>query len=316
MQKIGFLIYPSFQSIGVAAASVFEVANYVSEQPIYDIRMISECGGMVEASAALEVRSAPFSNESFDTLIICGGIEPPVASEETLAFLRRSAASTRRLASTCTGTFLLAQAGLLNGRRATTHWALAQNLKSQFPAAQVEEDRIYIVDGNIWTSAGMTAGIDMALAMVEKDLGAEAARSIAQKMVLYHRRAGGQSQHSALLDILPRSNKVQSALDYAKRNLHTSLTVEQLAEAAHLSLRQFNRSFSEETGMTPAKAIEKLRVEAAQLMLEQARHPMEVIARETGFKSRERMRRAFVRVLGFSPMDIRRDQNRLNAFNI
>lgn len=316
MQRIGFIVYPSFQSIGLAAVSVFEVANHVCGRTVYDIQMVSEDGGRVAASAAIAVDSVPFALDHFDTLIVCGGIEAPQASDKMKAFIGASAGQTRRMASMCTGAFILAQAGVLNGRRATTHWLMAQALRGHFPEVMVEEDRIFIIDGNVWTSAGMTAGVDMALAMVEKDLGADVARSIAQKMVLYHRRAGGQSQHSALLDIRPRSDRVQTALDFARRNLHTTLTVEQLADAAHLSLRKFNRSFLLETGMTPAKAVEKLRVEAAQLLLEQARHPLEIVARETGFVGRERMRRAFLRVLGLSPQDLKRGHKTVNALGV
>ncbi len=172
---------------------------------------------------------------------------------------------------------------------------------------KVEADRIFIVDGPIWTSAGMTAGIDLALAMVEKDLGADVARAVARQLVVYHRRAGGQSQFSALLELEPKSDRIQSALAYAKRNLATPLTVRQLAEAAHLSPRQFSRAFRAETGQSPAKAVENLRVEAARLMMEQSRHPIEIVARQTGFADRDRMRRAFLRAFGQPPQVMRRN---------
>src|ERR1700687_4005582 len=215
--------------------------------------------------------------------------------------------SSRRRASICIGAFTLAQAGLLDGRRATTHWLYGRELQARFPKVKVEVDRIFIIDGPVWTSAGMTAGIDLALAMVEKDLGGDVARAVAKQLVVYHRRAGGQSQFSALLELEPKSDRIQSALDYAKRNLHTALTVGQLAEAAHLSPRQFSRAFHAETGQSPAKAIENLRVEAARLMMEQSRHPIEVVARQTGFADRDRMRRAFLRTFGQPPQVIRRN---------
>ena len=172
---------------------------------------------------------------------------------------------------------------------------------------KVEEDRIFIIDGPVWTSAGMTAGIDLALAMIEQDLGADVARAVARKLVVYHRRAGGQSQFSALLDLEPKSDRIQSALTYAKRNLEKPLTVRHLAGAAHLSPRQFSRAFHAETGQSPAKAVENLRVEAARLMMEQSRHPIDVIARQTGFAERDRMRRAFLRAFGQPPQVIRRN---------
>uniref|UniRef100_UPI00135AE27A GlxA family transcriptional regulator n=1 Tax=Geminicoccus flavidas TaxID=2506407 RepID=UPI00135AE27A len=212
----------------------------------------------------------------------------------------------RRLGGICTGAFVLAEAGQLDGRRATTHWLVAHELRSRFPAVRVEEDRIFIVDGPVWTSAGMTAGVDLALAMVEKDLGSEIAQSVARKLVMYHRRAGGQTQHSELLELAPRSDRVQSALNFARRNLQAELSVEQLAEAAALSPRQFSRVFRAETGQSPAKAVEQLRVEAARLMLEKTRHPVEIVARESGFTDPERMRRAFLRAFGQPPQVLRR----------
>jgi transcriptional regulator GlxA family with amidase domain len=170
----------------------------------------------------------------------------------------------------------------------------------------MEEDRIFIVDGPVWTSAGMSAGLDLALALVEKDLGAEMARLVARKLVVYHRRAGGQSQYSALLALDAKSDRVQTALAYAKENLRTELSVETLAQAANLSPRQFSRVFRDETGQSPAKAIEHLRVEAARLMMESGRHAIDVIARDTGFGDRERMRRAFLRAFGQPPQAMRR----------
>jgi transcriptional regulator GlxA family with amidase domain len=172
---------------------------------------------------------------------------------------------------------------------------------------KVEEDRIFIIDGPVWTSAGMTAGIDLALAMIEQDLGADVARAVARQLVVYHRRAGGQSQFSALLELEPKSDRIQSALAYAKRNLASPLTVKQLANAAHLSPRQFSRAFRAETGQSPAKAVENLRVETARLMMEQSRHSIDVIARQTGFADRYRMRRAFLRAFGQPPQVIRRN---------
>ena len=163
-----------------------------------------------------------------------------------------------------------------------------------------------MADQGVWTSAGMTAGLDLALAMVEEDLGRELARSAARAMVLYHRRSGGQSQHSALLDLEPKSDRIQSALTYAKSNLKNALTLDELAEAARLSSRQFSRAFREETGQTPAKAVERLRVEAARLMLEEGRHTVETVAYEIGFGDRERMRRAFLRNFGLPPQAVRR----------
>ena len=198
----------------------------------------------------------------------------------------------------CTGAFILGEAGLLDGRRATTHWFHARALKQRFPAAQVEEDRIFITDGPIWTSAGMSAGLDLALGLIENDFGAELSRAVARKLVVYHRRGGGQSQHSVLLELDARSDRIQNALTFARGNLRATLSVEELAQAAHLSTRQFSRAFREETGQSPAKAVESLRVEAARVLIEQSRYTMDEVAAETGFVDTERMRRAFLRAFG------------------
>src|SRR5262249_43707623 len=224
-----------------------------------------------------------------------------------VAFIRRNMRTSRRIAAPCTGAFALAAAGALDGRRATTHWLFARDLAARYPKLKVDADRIFIVDGPIWTSAGVTASIDLALAMVEKDLGADIARLVARKMVVYHRRSGGQSQFSTLLELEPKSDRIQRALDHPNRNLRNPLSGEELANAAALSPRQFSRAFRVETGQSPAKAIEHLRVEAARVLIEHGRHLMDAIADETGFGDRERMRRAFLRTLGQSPQTIRRN---------
>jgi len=303
MQRIGFVALPGFQVMSLAALSVFEFASREMGEQVYDVRLLSEKGGSALSSIGVSVATEPFDETNFDTLIVGGGSVTPGVIE----FLRLALDRCRRVAASCVGAFVLAEAGLLDGRRATTHWNRARELQARFPKIKVEEDRIFIVDGPVWTSAGMTAGIDLALAMVEKDLGADLARRVARKLVVYHRRAGGQSQFSALLELEPKSDRIQSALAYAKRNLDTALTVTQLAEAAHLSPRQFSRAFRTETGQSPAKAIENLRVEAARLMMEQSRHPIDVIARQTGFADRDRMRRAFLRAFGQPPQVIRRN---------
>jgi transcriptional regulator GlxA family with amidase domain len=307
MLRTAFVVSPGFQMMSFAAMSVFEMANYTADKELYDIHLLSESGGAVPSSLGMPIETKRFRKQSFDTLIVGGLLAPTPSSNGLLSFLRNALPVTRRIASICTGALILAEAGLLDGRRATTHWLIARDLQARFPKVRMEEDRIFIIDGPIWTSAGMTSGVDLALGMLEKDFGTEMARSVAQKLVVYHRRAGGQSQHSALLELDAKSDRIQSALDYAKRNLQTPLSVEQLAEAVHLSPRQFSRAFRAETGQSPAKAIEQLRVEAAKLMLEQSRHRVDVVAAETGFADPERMRRAFLRTVGQPPQAIRRN---------
>ena len=307
MQQVGFVVFPNFQLLSFAAVTVFEMANVALGEEAYAVTLLSETGGLVRSSAGFPVETQPFVRTRFDTVIIgASNVVEPV-SPALLQFVRRSMETSRRVAAPCTGAFVLAEAGVLEGRRATTHWLFARALQARFPGVQVEEDRIFIVDGPVWTSAGMTAGIDLALAMVEGDYGPELARSVARKLVVYHRRAGGQSQFSALLELAPKSDRIQKALDHVARNLRSELSVDELAAAARLSPRQFSRAFKDETGQSPAKAVENIRVEAARLMMEQGRHSMDVIADETGFGDRERMRRAFLRALGQPPQAIRRN---------
>jgi transcriptional regulator GlxA family with amidase domain len=306
VHRIGFLLVPDFQVMVFGVTSVFELANNTLPKPVYDVRLISEKGGAVRSSMGYSVLTDPFDGMAFDTVIVGGAIRIGAGSPALISFLNKAMATSRRVSSMCTGAFYLAQAGLLDERRVTTHWAYARQLQADFPKAILEEDRIYIVDGPIWTSAGMTAGTDLALAMVEKDLGSEVAKRVAKKLVMFHRRAGGQLQHSALLELDAKSDRIQSALTYAKNNLRMLLSVDQLADAANLSPRQFSRAFRAETGQSPAKAVESLRVEAARSMMEQGRLPIDVVARETGFADRDRMRRAFLRAFGQPPQAIRR----------
>jgi transcriptional regulator GlxA family with amidase domain len=256
----------------------------------------------------------PLAERSYDTLLLGAATEIVAPTPRTIGFLRNAAATTRRIASICIGAFALAEAGLLDGRRATTHWAYAQELQQRFPKVRVEMDRIFVADGPMWTSAGMTAGIDLALGLIERDMGQDVARATARTMVVHHRRAGGQSQHSAMLQLDAKSDRIQTSLAYARKNLRGPLTVEKLAEAACLSPRQFGRVFKAETGQSPAKAIENLRLEAARFMLEQGRLPVEEIARETGFGDRERMRRSFLRTFGQTPQALRNASHPLASF--
>jgi transcriptional regulator GlxA family with amidase domain len=310
MHRIGYLLTDGFQMLALATQSVFEFANLVAGEPFYEVENYSVSGREVRASLGVSVSTRVVDADSAaDTWIFTGVIHPlgHAAPPAELEFARQVSSRARRVAAICTGSFVLAEAGLLSGRRATTHWAYAKDMQKLYPDIQVEDDRIYIIDGAVWTSAGMTAGLDLALAMVENDLGAELARSVAHRLVMHQRRSGGQSQHSELLDLTPKSDRIQSALDYARKNLKQDLTVEELAESVSLSPRQFSRVFTAETGQSPAKAIEGLRLEAARLMIEQSRHPLEVVARETGFRDRRHMREAFMRGFGLPPQAVRRE---------
>lgn len=307
MLTIGFALPQGFQIMGLAAVSAFELANVVAKEQLYGLRLLSEQGGALPNSFGMAIETRCLSRYKLDTLIVTGLLRPVASTPGLIRQVRKAFESSRRIASVCTGAFILGEAGLLDGRRVTTHWIYARDLQNQFPNAHVEDDRIFIIDGPIWTSAGMSAGVDLALGMIEKDFGAELARAVAQRLVVHHRRAGGQSQHSALLELDAKSDRIQSALTYARRNLRTPLKVEDLAEAAHLSPRQFSRAFRDETGQSPAKAVENLRVEAARVMIEQSRHSMDEVAVETGFADSERMRRAFLRAFGQPPQVLRRN---------
>jgi transcriptional regulator GlxA family with amidase domain len=194
----------------------------------------------------------------------------------------------------------------LDERRATTHWRYAARLQRDYPAIRVEADRIFCRDGNVWTSAGITAGIDLALALIEKDHGFAVAKGVAQHLVVYHRRHGGQSQFAASVDLAPKNDRIAAAVGYARDHIADVLTVERMAEAVGMSLRQFSRTFRAQTGTTPARLVERLRVDLARGRIETTPEPVERIAEAVGFGDAENMRRAFIRIYGQPPQSIRR----------
>jgi transcriptional regulator GlxA family with amidase domain len=309
-RTIGILIFPDFQLLDAAGpVAAFELASRGKTPPAYRVRVLARAAGPVASSSGVAITADSFCDAgALDTLIVVGGVgsrerEP---CPETLAWLRAAALDVRRLASVCTGAFLLAAAGLLDGRRATTHWQRAALLAARYPMVRVEPDRIFVRDGNIWTSAGITAGIDLALALIADDLGEAEAKRTAQLLVVYHRRPGGQSQFSALLELGRADGRFGTLLAWARERLDEPLPVERLADRAAMSPRNFSRAFKTETGMTPAKAIEHLRLEAARVEVEDGSHPIDRVATLTGFGDMERMRRAFIRAFGQPPQAIRR----------
>ncbi|MEL0251676.1 MAG: GlxA family transcriptional regulator [Novosphingobium sp.] len=308
MPHVAMVLTPGFQFLELGVQAAFELANVVKGELFYTLSIASVKGGSVLSSSGFAVPTTPLTDVGpVDTLLLLAGlVPPPQQDEETLDRLRAMARESRRVAGLCTGAFLLGQMGLLEGRRATTHWAYARQMRETFPDVRVEDDRIFINEGPVWTSAGLTAGLDLAVALIEKDLGRDMAGTIARRLVMHHRRAGGQSQHSELLELAPSSDRIQKALIFAKAHLANALTVDELAEVAALSPRQIARAFRAETGQTPAKAVEQMRLEAARLMLEETRHPMDQIARESGFVDMRRMREAFMRQYGQPPQALRR----------
>jgi transcriptional regulator GlxA family with amidase domain len=312
MHQIGFIVPQRFQLMSLAALTAFELANMPPGGPRYEIHLLSPHGGLLESSSGMTLQTKAFGEPAFDTVIVGSitDVKIPPFDPALIAFVKEAAKASRRVASICSGAFVLAEAGLLDGRRATMHWAHASEFRARFPHVVTEEDRIFINDGPIWTSAGMTAGIDLALALLDNDLGADAAKFVARLLVMNQRRLGGQMQHSALLDMTPKSDRIESVLGHIRRNLRNPLTIEELADVANLSPRQFSRAFLAETGQSPAKAVEQLRLEAARFMIEQGRHTINVVAQETGFADRERMRRAFVRTYGVPADVLRRNARR------
>lgn len=314
-RDVVFFVYPGFVLLDLSGPlEAFSVAASLVPGS-YRLTVMSLDGGEVESSTCLKVMSEPAVLHTIDTFVVVGdfGLASRAASPETIDFIRAASAGARRTASVCMGAFLLAASGLLDGRRVTTHWRYAPRLKALYPDVRVDGDRIFFSDAGLWTSAGMTAGIDMTLALIEEDLGKEIARAVARLMVVYYRRPGGQLQHSSLLDLDPAQDRIGRALTFAREHLSEALTVERLADVAHMSLRQFSRAFVAATGMTPAKVIERLRAEAARARVEDGRENLETIARAVGFADSERMRQTFIRVFGRPPRELRRSARTAEA---
>ena len=307
-RDIAFMVFPGFQIQDLSGPlAAFEFASGIAKNEPYRLHVVSRSGDAVASSSGLQVATELVRSGAYDTFLVTGySAEPPELTQEVIETLRNVTKKSRRTGSVCTGAFILAATGLLDGRRATTHWQSTAQLKRSFPRIKVEGDSIYTKDGNLWTSAGITAGIDLALAMIEEDLGTEVSRATAQMLVVYHRRPGGQSQFSALLDMEPTSDRIRNVLTYMREHLTEKLSTETLAAVACLSTRQFGRAFLAETGETPAKAVERLRAEAARPRVERGAEPIEAVARNVGFADPERMRRAFLRVFGHPPQSIRR----------
>jgi transcriptional regulator GlxA family with amidase domain len=304
---VGFYVFPGHGLLDLAGPlSAFKVLDHIDRPGRYETVVLSRSGGPISSEEGVDVVSVTTTSAPIDTLVVIGGPGVFRLEEPDFAAVREYAETARRTASVCTGAFLLAGAGLLGGRKATTHWLHALRLAKEFPSVQVEADRIYVRDGPIWTSAGIAAGIDLALALIEDDCGAEIARAIAHYLVVPFRRRGGQSQYSEMLAFDPPSDRIARTLAFAQAHLSEMLTVERLATIACLSPRQFSRAFHNETGETPAGAIERLRAEAAKARVETGIEPIESIAASLGFLDPERMRRAFVRRFGKSPQALRR----------
>jgi transcriptional regulator GlxA family with amidase domain len=309
VRTVWFVVFPGFELLDLGGPLCAFNLAIDFHQAAYDVKIVSASGGLVAGSSGVSICTVPAAAQNhIDTLIVVGAprVDTLYGQDETIDLIRNIAARARRKASICTGAFLLAQAGLLDGRRATTHWRYVAELQQRYPSIRVDGDPIYVREDDVWTSAGITAGIDLALAMIEEDCGIETSKTIARDLVVYHRRSGGQSQFSSLLELEPKPGRIKDTLTYARAHLRERLSVEQLAEVASISPRQFARQFTAETGETPARAVERLRCEAAMPLIEGTKTPIDQIALQVGFGDPERLRRVCVRIYGQSPQGLRR----------
>lgn len=309
-RTVAFFIFDGFQLLDAAGPiAAFEMPMRGLTPAPYTIKVLSRNGGAVVSSSNAVLYSEPMNRAgAIDTLIVAGGDGSREASRcpATLAFVRKQAKCARRICSVCSGAYILAAAGLLDGRRATTHWSRSSDFAAKFPKVKLLPDKIFTRDGPVWTSAGITAGIDMALALIGEDLGDPVSKRAAQQLVVYHRRNGGQSQFSALLEIDTAQGRFTHLLAWIREHIGDPLTVERLARQACMSERNFARTFVAEIGLTPAKAVEKIRLEMAREQVESGTQTIDRIAADCGFSDAERMRKAFLRIFGQPPQALRR----------
>ncbi|MEO8112968.1 MAG: GlxA family transcriptional regulator [Phenylobacterium sp.] len=302
------VIYPGFQLLDVAGPiAAFEIAGR-HVPGAYELEVLAPIPGPVASSSGVSLAAKALGAGPWDTLMISGGDGTRSMPElmQVVEWLGRAAPAARRVTSVCSGAYLLAEAGVLDGRRATTHWSRSDDFARRYPKVRLEPDRIFVRDGQVWTSAGITAGIDLSLALIEEDLGVGVARSTAQQLVVHQRRPGGQSQFSALLDTGGHHGRFGTLMDWVRQRLAEPLGVERLAAQAAMSPRHFARAFVAECGVTPAKAVERLRLEAARTRVETTQEPIDRVAEASGFGDPERMRRAFLRAFGQPPQAMRR----------
>lgn len=279
----------------------------------YECTLVSSRGGLIKTADGVELNAKSMrsiDHKPIDTLVAPGGflLEDVTRDRVLIRWIGKVAPTCRRVCSVCVGSFLLAAAGVLDGHRAATHWMHAQSLASRHPDVRVEPDAIFVHDGRVWTSAGVTSGIDLALALIEQDAGREVAIKVARILVVYLKRAGGQSQYSALLDAQAHaeSEPFDDLERWVAEHLESDLRVEALAERVHMSPRNFARVYAKTRGRSPAKAVDAIRIDAARRRLEETTDRIEVIAEKCGFSGEEQMRTAFIRTVGIPPRDYRK----------
>lgn len=315
-RPVVFLACPCLDLLDLAGPwEVFHLANFLAAPgpPPYALTTVAVADGNLHVGshgglAVVAHRAASGWRGPIDTLVVpaAAGMMGESVDPALIGPFRRLAGRARRVASVCGGAFLLAAAGLLDGRRATTHWSECRRLAANFPAVSVEPDAIFVRDGGVYTSAGVTAGMDLALALVEEDLGRDAALAVARHLVMFVRRPGGQTQFSAALEAqLAAREPLRELLAWAAANPGADLSVEAMAARTHMSLRNFSRVFCREVGRSPARFVERVRVDAARQQLEETDAPHDRVARECGFGSGNSMRRSFLRLLKVTPSDYR-----------
>ena len=310
MGRVVIVVFDRLQQLD--ATGPFEVLRAGG----HDVELASRDGEPVRSESGLVLgvdRSLPSVRGPLDILLVAGGggVDTAMFDPVVLDAVRRLAPESRWVASVCSGAFVLAEAGLLGGRRATTHWQRCASFAERYPDITVETDPIFVRDGNVWTSAGVTAGMDLALALVEEDAGPEVALAIARRLVMYVQRPGGQAQFSVALRAQRADRNVLRDLQaWLPEHLELDLSVEELARRAAMSPRHFARAFAAETGVTPARYVEDLRVEAARRLLERTRHQIDDVAATCGFGTAETMRRAFLRSVRVPPSEYRRRFNK------
>jgi transcriptional regulator GlxA family with amidase domain len=309
-----FAVFPHIKLLDLAGPlQVFADAVDGDGVAVYRTEVVSIDGQCVETDTPVTIATdamTSWADRRIDTLVVVGGNGARVAAlnPDIVDAVTRLAKRADRIASVCTGAFVLAACGLLDGRRAVTHWQSCEALLRKHPSVLVETDPIYVKDENIWTSAGVTAGIDMALAMVAENIGRTGSLSLARELVSYVVRPGGQSQFSTTLDrqILDEAGRFDGLHEWIADNINKDLRVDVLAGIANMSPRNFARLYTQQTGQTPAKAVEGIRIEAARRLLEQSELSVSEVAHQCGFGDDERMRRSFIRLLHVSPRDYRR----------
>ncbi|URX61748.1 GlxA family transcriptional regulator [Luteibacter anthropi] len=305
-RDIAIVVFPGFQLLDAAGpVAVFEMAERFRPGS-YTVEMLAPGGGIVRSSSGVCLAAMPIEMRRFDTVIVSGGNLAQVEGDQVEIISWLGGGTWRRAAGVCSGAFFLAKAGLLDGRRATTHWAAAERFRSLYPQVRLDADRMFVRDGDLWTSAGISAGIDLALALVEDDLGPGIARRTAQQLVVHQRRHVGQSQYSVIVEQGGKTGRFGELVNWMRARIGEPMTIERLAERAAMSPRNFARAFVAEIGTTPAKVVEGLRLEAARLAVETSHLHLDHIAVSTGFGDSTRMRRAFVRAFGVPPQSLRR----------